>query len=274
MQNYLFLLIFALLLQGHLPAYGEALLEGNLTQGGLATGKTEPGSRVQLDGQDLRVSPKGYYIVGFGRDAGLRHDLTVTSPAGITTKQAIQVAPRHYLIERIEGISRQLMHPSPAELERISAEAQLVRQARDQSSGLGYFREPFIWPVMGRVSGVYGSQRIFNGEPRRPHYGVDIAAPRGTLVRAPAGGIVTLSHAGMFFSGKTLILDHGLGLSSSFLHLDKILVKVGDRVEQGTPLAEVGATGRVTGPHLDWRVNWFQERLDPALLVPAMPAVK
>ncbi|MCW9049607.1 MAG: M23 family metallopeptidase, partial [Deltaproteobacteria bacterium] len=150
-------------------------------------------------------------------------------------------------------------------------EAQLVAQAREKESTQLHFKESFIWPVIGRISGVYGSQRIFNGEPRRPHFGIDIAAPKGTAVIAPAGGEVSLAHQGMFFSGATLIIDHGHGLSSSFLHLDKILVKPGDIITQGQKIATVGATGRVTGPHLDWRVNWFEQRLDPALLVPDMP---
>ena len=274
MKISLFYLTAALLLLGTLPAYSEVTLSGRFTQGGLAAGRTEPGSRVQLDGTDLKVSPQGDFIFGFGRDAEAQHRLTVTSPGGIVSTRRLQVSPRRYRIERIDGISRQMMHPSPEELKRIAAEALLVRQARETSSGLAYFRDPFIWPVLGRISGVYGSQRIFNGEPRRPHYGIDIAAPQGTLVRAPAAGTVTLAHPGMFYSGRTLILDHGMGLSSSFLHLEKILVTVGDRVAQGTAIATVGASGRVTGPHLDWRVNWFQERLDPALLVPEMPAAE
>ena len=163
-----------------------------------------------------------------------------------------------------------MMAPSPKNLLRIADEATQVRQARQKDSDLRHFAERFIWPVRGRISGVYGSQRIFNGEPRRPHFGLDIAAPTGTPVKAPAGGVVSLGHAGMFFSGKTLIIDHGHGLSSSFLHLDTILVKVGQTVRQGEPIATVGATGRVTGAHLDWRINWFAARLDPALLVPAM----
>lgn len=134
------------------------------------------------------------------------------------------------------------------------------------------FMQSFIWPSIGPISGVYGSQRILNGQPRRPHFGVDVAAPTGTPVRAPAAGIITLAHPDMYFSGGTVILDHGHGVSSSFLHLSRIHVQVGQRVEQGELIAEIGATGRVTGPHLDWRMNWFGQRIDPALLVGAMPA--
>jgi murein DD-endopeptidase MepM/ murein hydrolase activator NlpD len=130
---------------------------------------------------------------------------------------------------------------------------------------------PFIWPVTGRISGVYGSQRILNGKPKRPHYGVDIAAPTGTPVKAPADGVVSLVHNDMFYSGGTLIVDHGHGLSTTYMHLHKILVKKGQRVKQGDVIAQVGATGRVTGPHLHWGMNWFDTRLDPSLLVPPMP---
>jgi murein DD-endopeptidase MepM/ murein hydrolase activator NlpD len=183
----------------------------------------------------------------------------------------VTLQQRQYDIQKIDGISHRMMNPSKEDLARIHHEAELVMTARKTASRRLDFQESFIWPVTGRISGIYGSQRIFNGEPRRPHFGIDIAAPKGTTVRAPAGGVVTLAHPGMFFSGKTMIIDHGYGLSSSFLHLSKILVKVGDAVVQGQPIAEVGATGRVTGPHLDWRINWFEQRLDPALFVPPMP---
>ena len=132
---------------------------------------------------------------------------------------------------------------------------------------------PFIWPTIGPISGVYGSQRILNGKPKWPHYGVDIAVPTGTEVRAPAGGVVTLAHPDMFYSGGTLIVDHGHGLSSAFLHLSKLRVKTGDKVKQGDVIAEVGATGRATGAHLDWRMNLFNRRIDPQLLVSPMAEV-
>lgn len=255
-------------------ASAEIQLQGNLTQGGLVSGQANPGSRVFLDDRPVSVSSEGDFILGFGRDAEHSYQLKIIDGNGDTSEQKIEVAPRHYQIERINGISKQMMHPSAAELKRIGAEARLVRSARTTVSPLTNFKEPFTWPLHGRISGVYGSQRIFNGEPRRPHFGIDIAAPDGTTIKAPAGGIVTLAHQGMFYSGQTLIIDHGLGLSSTFLHLSSILVKVGDKVRRGTPIAKVGATGRVTGPHLDWRINWLQERLDPALLVPEMPILE
>ena len=147
----------------------------------------------------------------------------------------------------------------------------MAREARKLDAERTDFLTGFIWPAKGRISGVYGSQRILNGQPRRPHFGVDVAAPVGTEVRAPADGVVTMVHSDMFYSGGTMILDHGHGLSSSFLHLHRILVKKGQRIRQGDLIAEIGATGRVTGPHLDWRINLFAKRLDPQLLVSEMP---
>ncbi|PLY03939.1 MAG: peptidase M23 [Desulfuromonas sp.] len=263
----LFLLLFAFVVQ----VGAEVQLSGSFTQGGLIYGKVEPGTRVRYKGALVRVSPDGEFIVGFGRDAEIHQTLVLIDAKNLVDISEFDLKPREYRIERINGISQQMMEPSQETLERVSREAEQAARARSQDSTRENYREAFIWSVTGRISGVYGSQRIFNGEPRRPHFGIDIAASTGTPVVAPAGGRVTLAHAGMFYSGATLIVDHGHGLSSSFLHLDKILVKEGDEIVQGQTIAEVGASGRVTGPHLDWRINWFQERLDPALLVPPMP---
>jgi len=144
-----------------------------------------------------------------------------------------------------------------------------IAKARATRSQLSDFLDDFILPAQGRISGVYGSQRVFNGEPRRPHFGLDVANKVGTPVIAPVGGIITLAEDDMYYSGGTLIMDHGFGVSSTFIHLSKIHVTAGQRVEKGELIAEIGATGRVTGPHLDWRVNWYRERLDPALLLSA-----
>ena len=174
------------------------------------------------------------------------------------------------ILQRIDGLPPKKVSPSKEDMKRIRKEYAMVRDARARDDAREDFLGGFVWPVKGRISGVYGSQRILNGQPRRPHFGVDVAAPVGTLVRAPAPGIVTLTHDDMFFSGGTLIIDHGHGLSSTFIHLNAILVKEGERVSQGDPIAEVGATGRVTGPHLDWRMNLQGARLDPQLLVEPM----
>jgi murein DD-endopeptidase MepM/ murein hydrolase activator NlpD len=180
------------------------------------------------------------------------------------------VAKRTYDVQRIDGLPPKKVTPSEEDMVRIRKEYALIRTARDRDDAREDFLGGFEWPARGRISGVYGSQRILNGVPRRPHFGVDVAAPVGTLVYAPADGVVTLAHDDMFFSGGTLIVDHGHGLSSSFLHLNAVLVKEGDRVRQGDPIAKIGATGRVTGPHLDWRMNLVGARLDPQLLVGPM----
>ncbi|SHJ06372.1 Murein DD-endopeptidase MepM and murein hydrolase activator NlpD, contain LysM domain [Malonomonas rubra DSM 5091] len=262
------LLFFLLLLPFSVQA--DLQLTGDLTQGGLLRGRAEPGTRVYYGEQLLKQTAAGEFILGFGRDAAAQHSLTLIAADGQVTTRELQVTPREYRVERINGISKKMMSPSEADLRRIRQEAALVKSARSYDSEQVFFTDAFIWPLTGRISGVYGSQRIFNGEPRRPHFGIDIAAPTGTPVVAPAAGIVRLGHKGMFFSGKTLILDHGHGLSSSFLHLSQIYVQEGQKVAKGERIAAVGASGRVTGPHLDWRINWFDVRLDPAMLVPPM----
>lgn len=265
--------LFTLLIFCSNPALAGAdlKLEGDFIQGGLVRGKVDPQTRVYYQEQMIKLSPGGDFVIGFGRDAESTHRLTLVEPSGETIEKQLQVGQRNYKVQYIDGISKKMMDPDEDDLARIRQESSQVKSARKIDSDLDYFSEPFIWPLTGRITGVYGSQRILNGEPRRPHFGIDIAAPTGTAIKAPAGGVVTLTHEGMFFSGKTLIIDHGHGLSSSFLHLNSIHVTEGEKVRQGDIIAEVGATGRVTGPHLDWRINWFEQRLDPALLVPKMP---
>lgn len=242
-------------------------LTGSLIQGGLVQGRTDSKARVAFKGRSVRVSSDGLFLIGFGRDEPRTVNLTVTFPDGHRETRRLAIKERKYDIQRIEGLPKTKVSPKPRDLARIRAEAAKVKLARARDDARVDFLEGFIWPVKGRISGIYGSQRILNGKPRRPHFGIDIAAPKGAPVRAPASGVVTLAHPDMFFSGGTLILDHGHGLSSSFLHLEKILVEEGARVQQGDIIARVGATGRVTGAHLDWRINLFGTRLDPALLM-------
>jgi murein DD-endopeptidase MepM/ murein hydrolase activator NlpD len=234
-------------------------------------GRTEPGARVFFNGQQVQISKEGIFLIGFGRDAEPQSTLKVIFPNGSHEIRELKIAQRQYQIQHIKGLPSRKVNPRSEDLARIRKEAAMVREARELDDPRTDFLSGFIWPVQGVISGVYGSQRILNGQPRKPHYGIDIAAPAGTLVRAPADGVVTLTHPNMFFSGGTLILDHGHGLSSAFLHLRRILVKQGEQVSRGKPIAEVGATGRVTGAHLDWRINLFQTRLDPQLLVAPMP---
>lgn len=247
-------------------------LRGPLQQGGMIIGKAPPGTRVALDGEPLRVAPGGDFVFGFGRDHGPAAELKAWLPDGSSWQRSLSIEPREYAIQRIDGLPPKKVTPDPEALARIRQESAAAAAARRTDDPRLDFLVDFIWPARGPISGVYGSQRILNGEPRRPHYGVDVAAPTGTPVIAPAPGVVTLAHPDMYFSGGTLILDHGHGLSSSFLHLSRIEVREGQRVEQGQKIGEIGATGRVTGPHLDWRMNWFRERIDPQLLVGPMPA--
>ncbi|MBT3058150.1 MAG: M23 family metallopeptidase [Candidatus Thiodiazotropha sp.] len=246
-------------------------LDGEMVQGGMLIGKTEPGDRVSFDNRPVRVSPEGVFLLGFGRDDELRHTLVVSRGGRQIEKQQFTIGKREYRIQKIDGLPPSKVTPPERDWERIKRETALVKKARRRDDDRSDFMSGFIWPAKGIISGVYGSQRILNGEPRRPHFGIDIAAPVGSPVVAPADGVVTLAHPDMFFSGGTLIIDHGHQLSSSFLHLHKILVREGDRVKQGDPIAEIGATGRVTGAHLDWRMNLRKARIDPQLLVPPMP---
>ena len=268
------LALLALLPFGPTPATAETgvRIDGPRIQGGLLRGRVPPGATVELAGEPVRVSGDGWFLVGFGRDAPPEAELVVVFPDGRRERQVLRVERREYRIQRIDGLPPGKVTPrSEEDLARIRAEVRMVGQARSIDEPRTDFLSGFRWPATGRISGVYGSQRILNGEPRRPHYGIDIAAPAGTRVVAPADGVVTLVHPDMFFSGGTLIVDHGHGLSSAFLHLSRILVEKGERVVQGQPIAEVGSTGRSTGPHLDWRINLFDRRLDPALLAGPMP---
>ena len=247
---------------------GTPLIEGELTQGSLLRAKLPPNSKVKLNGELIKVAPSGDFVFGFGRDAALMHSLSwQLSGESHWKRMPITLTKRSYPTERIEGVEQKYVSPPPDVLERIGQDNREVAQARTYNTDSLYFAADFILPAQGRISGVYGSQRIFNGEPRRPHFGLDIANKIGTPVVAPAAGIVRLAHPDMYYSGGTLILDHGFGVSSTFIHLSALHVEVGQKVEQGQLIADIGATGRVTGPHLDWRVNWFKERLDPGLLV-------
>jgi murein DD-endopeptidase MepM/ murein hydrolase activator NlpD len=246
-------------------------LQGQWQQGAILRGQVPPGSQLTLDDKPVMLSSKGDFVLGLGRDAANSAQLTLVLPSGKTIKKTYPVAAKQYQIQRIEGVPQKTVTPSAAQQKRSRQEAAKVWRARQERSEATDFTQAFQWPLTGPITGVYGSQRVYNGEPRRPHYGVDIAAPTGTPVRAPAAGKVTLAEPDLFFSGGTLIIDHGHGLSSTFIHLSKVGVKVGQRVEQGEWVAEVGATGRATGPHLDWRMNWLDRRVDPTTLVGPMP---
>jgi murein DD-endopeptidase MepM/ murein hydrolase activator NlpD len=243
-------------------------LNGPLTQGGLIIGTAAPGTAVAFDGRTLRVDPQtGTFVFGIGRDHGLEAKLTITHPDGRVERQALAVAPRQWQIERIDGLPPRKVTPSEEDLKRIRREGALINAARARDSAAMEFAQGFILPATGRLSGRYGSQRILNGEPRRPHLGLDIAGSVGTPVHAAAAGEIVLAEADLFYTGGTVAIDHGHGLTTIYSHLASVGVAVGDRVAQDAPIGTLGATGRVTGPHLDWRINWFNVRLDPELVL-------
>ena len=247
-------------------------LAGNAIQGGMLRGHTLPSATVTFADITVPVLPDGAFLLGLGRDMPRSNELTITTDE--TCVQQVAVAAREYRLQEITGVPQQTVTPSEEHLERIRAERAKVRTAKAQrlalDDGFRAVRDGFAWPVTGRISGVYGSQRIYNGTPGTPHYGVDVARPTGTPVTAPAAGRVTLAEPDLFYSGGTVILDHGYGLSSSFLHLSEVSVSVGDQLAPGDLIGAIGATGRATGPHLDWRMSWFNQRIDPQLLVPPM----
>lgn len=243
-------------------------LIGEMTQGSLIRGQVPPGTTVWLDDIEIKVSEKGYFGFGFGRDAKLAYDLAWQTPNQDKQYKTLVLEKREYQTQAIEGLPQKMVTPPESVLKRIRQDSAQVAKARSLIDDSTAFMEDFIWPAEGPITGVYGSQRILNGKPKRPHFGVDVGGPVGQPVYAPASGVVTLFVPDMYYSGGTLILDHGHGISSTFLHLSKAHVQEGQWVKQGELIAEIGATGRATGPHLDWRMNWMKERIDPALLVP------
>ncbi len=269
-QGSLLALLLLLGLAGTAEA-GTLTLDGTPEQGGLIRGKTDPGAQVTLDGAKLRVAPDGNFIFGFGRDAPAKAALDVVFADGTHTHRDLAIAPRQWDIRRVDGLPQETVTPDPVLIARIHREAEEVTQARATDSDALFFEMKPRWPALGPISGVYGSQSILNGEPRAPHFGVDVAAPPGTPVVAVMSGTVTLAEKDFFLTGGTIIIDHGYGLSTNYNHLSKVAVHVGQKVTEGEMIGAIGATGRVTGPHLDWRVNWYQVRLDPARVVGPMP---
>lgn len=243
--------------------------QGDFSQGGLVTGMAaERGILIKLNDRVVPVAKNGRFVFGFGRDEPAGATLTVTRDGGRGELVMLRIAPQSYDIQRIDGLPPAQVTPPAAVLERIKRENAMIAAVRQRNTALQDFLQGWVWPAQGPVSGVYGSQRILNGEPRTPHYGLDIAAPTGSPVVAPAAGEVVLAEKDIYFTGGTIIIDHGMGINSAFSHLHALNVKVGQHVKQGEQIGTVGATGRATGPHLDWRVNWFDVRLDPQRLLP------
>lgn len=246
-------------------------LPAELQPGQLVIAKTRPGSAVQVDGRTTRVDAQGRYVFGIGRDATGTLQVEIRAPDGRSERHALAIRPREYKIERVDGLPQHTVTPDPELARRIAEEQARVAKARERDDDRADFLGGFQRPIQGRISGVYGSQRIDNGMAKAPHFGLDIAVPTGTPVRAPAAGIVSFAANDLVLTGGTVLIDHGHGLSSAFLHLSRIDVKVGDTIAQGQVFGAAGATGRASGPHVHWGFNWFDLRLDPALLPPKRP---
>lgn len=239
-------------------------ITGAISQGSLAMGSAPSGSVAALDGRPLRVTTDGRFAFGFGPDQTKPVQVTVRYPEGGGDSRSFTPSVRTYDIQHVNGLTQNMVTPPPEVAERIAREAETIYLARLTDSGGNDFLSGFDWPAPGIESGIFGSQRIDNGTPMSPHYGVDMAAPTGTPIHAPADGVVSVCDDYYLNGGFTLI-DHGHGVSTSYLHQSKRLVKVGEAVKRGQRIGLIGAAGRATGPHLHWAMNWFQVRLDPSL---------
>lgn len=237
------------------------------SQGALVFGKVPAGSVVRYEGRRLRTTDYGTVVFGIGRDQRDAVLVEVAAPGQPPLTVPIAVVARDWPLERIDGVPPATVAPPPEIAARIAREQARVAAARERDGARTDFARPFVWPLRGRISGRFGNQRIYNGQPGSAHSGMDIAAPAGTLVLAPAGGVVSFAEPDLYLTGGTVVLDHGHGVSSNFLHLSRLDVKAGDRVEQGQPIGAVGATGRANGPHLHWGMSWFQVRVDPLLVL-------
>lgn len=237
-------------------------------QGALIVGNAAPGTRLALDGRPVRVSTSGKFAFGFGRDHAATSTLLITHPGGRAETRAIAVERRQWDVQSITGLPPAQVTPDETALRRILAEREKLAAARATDSTLTDFADSPAWPARGRISGIFGSQRVLNGQPRQPHYGLDVAGPVGTPIHAMLGGRVTLSDEHFFF-GNLLVVDHGHGVNTLYAHLSRRLVEVGATVTRGERIAEMGATGRVTGPHLHFSLSWYQTWLDPQPVLPA-----
>ena len=236
--------------------------KGKFLQGHYIIGVTDPSAKIIIDKKKVKVSKDGFFVFGLDRDR--KFDVIITKK--LNGKKEIivkKILKRKYNIQRIDGLPESKVTPPESVYKRIREENNKIGEARGINSNLPFFKNQFIMPVEGIISGVYGSQRILNGKPKWPHYGIDIAAKKGTMIKSSGSGTVTMAEDDLYYTGGTIIMDHGHGISTIYSHLENVLVSVGDKINQGDIIGTVGSTGRSTGPHLDFRINWFQTRLDP-----------
>jgi murein DD-endopeptidase MepM/ murein hydrolase activator NlpD len=256
---YRFLFVFLIFTSTPLQAIE---FQGKFIQGHFILGKTNSNAKIIVGKKEVKISKDGFFVFGIDRDR--KFDLTFTKILDEKkTTITKTVLKRKYNIQRIDGLEESKVTPPESVYKRIKKENNAIGEARAINSDLSFFKDKFIMPVEGIISGVYGSQRILNGKPKWPHYGIDIAAKQGTMIKSSGAGVVTLAEDDLYYTGGTIIMDHGHGISTIYSHLENILVSVGDKINQGDIIGTVGSTGRSTGPHLDFRVNWFQTRLDP-----------
>jgi hypothetical protein len=249
--------------------------KGDFAQGGLVFGETLPGAKVTLDGDPVMVSEDGRFVLGFGRDHGATALLVITHVDGSVVRRALEIADRDFKVERIDGVDQSKVSGfTKDQLAKIGVDREKKTAARAVTDASPLWSAGFSWPVTGRISGFFGSQRILNGEAKTPHSGVDVAAPAGTPIRAPAAGIVRLAEPDMYFEGGLVFVDHGQWLESAFMHMSRLDVKPGDHVEKGQIIGAVGATGRATGPHMHWSLKWMGTLVDPQLVAGEMPQEK
>ena len=266
-KGYISLLLFCYFSNTYAEQPAVQIFTENVQQGSMIVGRVLVEGDVYFNQHKLPLTETGEFVFGVGRSAPAQVELKIKS-ANKSYVHSIDVKKRQWNIERIDGLPAEKVNPRSQEtLARISRDSKRIAKARKVTSGQNAFLMEFIPPAEGRISGYFGSQRILNGEPKRPHYGQDIANKVGTPITAPVDGIVTLAESDLFYSGGTIIIDHGFGIHTTYLHLSKVLVEVGDEIKQGQIIGQMGATGRATGSHLDWRLNWKNIRLDPSLLI-------
>ena len=244
----------------------DVVLTGNFIQGGLVIGKTNSSALINFKNRELRKSKDGLFVIGFGRDHPQNANLTLEVNKKLITK-SFKIQKRIYKTQKINGLQKKMVTPPKSFWDRIKKENKIIKKVRSLNSNVDFVFQKFTWPAQGIITGVFGSQRILNDKPKRPHYGIDIAAKKGATVVSPTESIVRMAEKDLYYTGGTIMLDHGHGLTSVYSHLSSINVKVGDKILKNQKIGEVGSTGRSTGPHLDWRVNWFDQRLDPLLLL-------